>query len=197
MFLPQLTPALIRLAVALGLLGASTTVALAQTAPQRLVLHATRTYQAQGAASAGSDAMLASLSAEAGVPFFTAAEAAKRRAPIGDQTQTPLDPALCLRAGVGISAAVMTGSQVNVQHGIIGCHTETAGLPISVSPDPALQPPPTSRTGEYTVDLSLRYRLLQRKRLQVEASLTEQGLAYSIDSPISGNNLVAAMSVQF
>ncbi|WP_459674801.1 hypothetical protein [Acidisoma sp. 7E03] len=91
----------------------------------------------------------------------------------------------------------MSGSQMTVEHGIVGCPTETAGLPISVSPDPALAPPPNSRTGDYSLALTLRYRLLQRKRLQVEASLTDQGLAYSIDRPISGNNLVAAMSVRF
>jgi hypothetical protein len=197
MFLPQLTPSLTALAVGLALLGASGTAALAQTPPQRLVLHATKADHAQTATTASADAMLASLSAAAGIPFFTAAQLTKHRAPSADQAQTPADPALCLRAGVGISAAVMTGSQVNVEHGLIGCHTETAGLPISVSPDPALQPPPTSRTGQYTVDLTLRYRLLQRKRVQVEASLTDQGLAYSIDRPISGNNLVAAMSVHF
>jgi len=197
MFLPQLTPAFTRLAVALALLGASSTAALAQTAPLGLLLHATKTYHAENSTTARPDAMLASLSAEAGVPFFTAAEVARRHPPMGDQMQTPPDPALCLRAGVGISAALMTGSQVNVEHSVIGCHTETAGLPISVSADPAMQPPPTSRTGQYTVDLTLRYRLLQRKRVLVEASLTDQGLAYSIDRPISGNNLVAAMSVQF
>lgn len=197
MLLPQLPSALIRVAVALGLLGASNTAALAQTAPQHLVLRATKTYHPQKSATAQTDALLAALSAEAGVPFFATPQAASRHPVTVTQSQTSVDPALCLRAGVGISAAVMSGSQVNVEHGIIGCHTETAGLPISVSPDPALQPPPTSRTGEYTVDLTLRYRLLQRKRVQVEASLTDQGLAYSIDRPISGNNLVAAMSVKF
>lgn len=201
MFSPQLKPALTRLTVALALLGASGTAAVAQVVPHRLSLHATQTYHRHHhnpMNAARMNAMLAAVSAAAGVPFYTAAQIAKHQGmpPVAEPTP-PRTPALCLRAGVGISAAAMTGSQVNVEHGIIGCRTETAGLPISVSPDPALQPPPTSRTGDYSLDLTLRYRLLQRKQVQVEASLTEQGLAYSIDRPISGNNLVAAMSVHF
>lgn len=194
MFLPQLTSALSSLAMALALMTACAGVAQAQATPH-LTLHATVVHHRHKANR--TDALLAALSAEAGIPFFTAAQIAHRSALPSDQTPSPLPPALCLRAGVGLSPAVMSGSQMNLQHGILGCPTETAGLPISVSTDPALQPPPSSRTGEYTVDLSLRYRLLQRKRLQVEASVTDQGLAYGIDRPISGNNLLAAMSVRF
>lgn len=191
MFLPQLITGP-RLALACGLVLAGTATARAQTAGHSLRLETTRHYHA----ASRTNAMLAALSAEAGIPFF-ATPALAQRAEARGETSTPVDPALCLRAGVGLSAAVMSGSQVNVEHGILGCRTETAGLPITVSSDPAMAPPPTSRTGEYSVDLMLRYRLLHRQRLQVEASLIDQALAYSIDSPISGNNLLAAMSVQF
>lgn len=191
MFLPQLTSALRSLALGLVLVGLGCAAAQAQS--QAVTLHATVIHHVHKAKRM--DALLAALSAEAGVPFFTAAQA-RRHHPV-QTAQAPLPPPLCLRAGVGLSAAVMSGSQMTVEHGLVGCQTETAGLPITVSPDPALQPPPTSRTGNYSVDVSLRYRLLQRKQLQIEASLTDQGLAYSLDSPISGNNLLAAMSVRF
>jgi hypothetical protein len=84
-----------------------------------------------------------------------------------------------------------------VEHGLFGCPTNTGGLPIIVLQDPVLQPPPTSRTGDYNLDVTVRYRLLQMKHMQVIASATEQGVGYSLSSPVSGNNLLLAMSLIF
>lgn len=205
MFLPHLKTALACATIGAGLLLSSGTSALAQMVPEagmqshafHRVFH--RVFHRHGLRSTThTDAILAALSAEAGVPFFTTAEAARRtRIAAAPAARTETEPALCVRAGVGISPAVMSGSEMTVEHGLIGCRTETAGLPITVSRDPAMQPPPASRTGEYNLDLSLRYRVLRLQHMQVEASVTEQGVAYSIDSPVSGNNVLAAMSVLF
>jgi hypothetical protein len=178
MFLPQFSTLLLRSAIGLGLLLGSATAALAQGAP------------ASGtAAKPGS--VLATLSAEAGLPFIVTT-----RAPPAQETP-PEDPALCLRAGFGLSAEAMSGTQMTVEHGLLGCKTETAGLPITVSADPAMTPPPASRTGDYSLDLSLRYRVLRRKHLQVVATIAEQALAYSLTSPVRGNNVLASMSLLF
>lgn len=181
MFLPQFSTLLLRSTIGLGLLLGSATVALAQGAPT-------------SGAAAQPRSVLAALSAEAGLPFIATATTTQ---PAPAQPTPPDDPALCLRAGFGLSAAVMSGTQMTVEHGLLGCKTETAGLPITVSADPAMTPPPASRTGDYSLDLSLRYRVLRRKHLQVVASLAEQALAYSLSSPVTGNNVLASMSLLF
>lgn len=150
-------------------------------------------------------ALLAALSAEAGVPFLmpeagAPAPSAPAAAPAPIAAATPsadLPPALCLRAGFGLSTSVMAGNGLTVEHGLIGCKTETAGLPITVSDDPALPPPPASRPGDYSLSLSLHYRLLERSHLHITATLADQALAYGLGSPLTGNNLLASMSMQF
>jgi hypothetical protein len=104
---------------------------------------------------------------------------------------------LCVRAGVGLSVPVIAGPQMTVEHGLIGCPTNTGGLPIVVVQDPALQAPPTTRTGDYNLDITIRYRLLQVKHMQVLAVASEQGLGYSLSSPVSGNNVLLGMSLVF
>jgi hypothetical protein len=86
---------------------------------------------------------------------------------------------------------------MTVEHGLFGCPTDTGGLPVIVLQDPALQFTPTSRTGQYNVDLTVRYRLLQFSHLQLVASASEQGVGYSFDTPVSGNNLLLAVSLLF
>jgi hypothetical protein len=84
-----------------------------------------------------------------------------------------------------------------VEHGLFGCPTNTGGLPIVVLQDPALQAPPASRTGDYTLDVTVRYRVLRMRQMQLVASASEQGVGYSLNSPVSGNNLLLAMSLVF
>jgi hypothetical protein len=140
------------------------------------------------------NALLASVSAEAGIPYLPAPKPGATALPAAmDATEPPL----CVRAGLGLSVPVMAGPQMTVEHGLFGCPTNTGGLPIIVLQDPVLQPPPTSRTGDYNLDVTVRYRLLQMKHMQVIASATEQGVGYSLSSPVSGNNLLLAMSLIF
>jgi hypothetical protein len=86
---------------------------------------------------------------------------------------------------------------MTVEHGLYGCPTNTGGLPVVVLQDPLLQPPPTSRTGEYNLDVTVRYRLLQLTHMELVATAAEQGVGYSLDSPVSGNNLLLGMSLIF
>jgi hypothetical protein len=147
------------------------------------------------AAQAKTDAMLAALSAEAGIPFLPTAKTATA-ATMTDTVETT-ESRLCVRAGVGLSVPVIAGPQMTVEHGLIGCPTNTGGLPIVVVQDPALQAPPTTRTGDYNLDITIRYRLLQVKHMQVLAVASEQGLGYSLSSPVSGNNVLLGMSLVF
>jgi hypothetical protein len=185
MFWPQFTFALIL---------ASAPAAVAQT----LSISGTTTYRAQpsaAAAQAKTDAILAALSAEAGIPYLPAAKPGVI-ATLSAGAE-PTESRLCVRAGVGLSVPVMAGPQMTVEHGLFGCPTNSGGLPIVVLQDPALQPPPTTRTGDYTVDLTVRYRLLMLKHVQVLAVASEQGVGYSLNSPVSGNNLLVGMSLVF
>ena len=171
-------------------------VARAQTPPPSVTLHDTMVYRAGSIAPAPMEATFAALSAEAGIPYWpSAASAASARAV--RETAAVEDPALCVRAGVGLSVPVMAGPPMTVEHGLIGCPTNTGGLPVIVVQDPALQAPPTSRAGDYNLDVTLRYRLLQLRHMQFLASIAEQGVGYSLGSPVSGNNLLAALSVIF
>jgi len=168
MFWPQLTLA----ATVISLVLALGPAARAQTAP-------------------ATNRLLASVSAAAGIPFFAAPQ--PRMAAVPDAPEQRL----CVRAGLGLSVPVMAGPQMTVEHGLFGCPTNTGGLPVIVLQDPALQPPPTSRTGDYTLDVTVRYRLLQLKDMQVIASASDQGVGYSLNSPVSGNNLLLAVSLIF
>jgi hypothetical protein len=98
---------------------------------------------------------------------------------------------------LGLTVPMMAGPPMTVEHGLFGCPTNTGGLPVVVLQDPALQAPPTSRTGEYNLDVTVRYRLLQLRHMQVIASASDQGVGYSLDSPVSGNNLMLSMSLIF
>jgi hypothetical protein len=138
--------------------------------------------------------LLAAVSAEAGIPYLPAptpgviSVSATARAP---------EQRLCVRAGLGLSVPTMAGPEMTVEHGLYGCPTNTGGLPIIVLQDPALQAPPASRTGDYTLDVTVRYRLLKLHQMQLVASASEQGVGYSLNSPVSGNNLLLAMSLIF
>jgi hypothetical protein len=138
------------------------------------------------------NALLAAVSAEAGIPYLPA--------PVVVALSDAADPAqsrLCVRAGLGLSVPVIAGPQMTVEHGLFGCPTNTGGLPIVVLQDPALQAPPASRTGDYTLDVTVRYRVLRMRQMQLVASASEQGVGYSLNSPVSGNNLLLAMSLVF
>jgi hypothetical protein len=147
------------------------------------------------AAQAKTDAMLAALSAEAGVPYLPTARPAAG-ATMTDDAE-PTESRLCVRAGVGLSLPVFAGPQMIVEHGLVGCPTDTGGLPIVVVQDPALQAPPATRTGDYNLDITVRYRVLQLKHMQVLAVASEQGVGYSLSSPVSGNNVLLGMSLLF
>jgi hypothetical protein len=138
------------------------------------------------------NALLAQVSAAAGIPYLPA--------PVVVALSDAADPAqsrLCVRAGLGLSVPVIAGPQMTVEHGLFGCPTNTGGLPIVVLQDPALQAPPASRTGDYTLDVTVRYRVLRMRQMQLVASASEQGVGYSLNSPVSGNNLLLAMSLVF
>jgi hypothetical protein len=138
--------------------------------------------------------LLAEVSAEAGIPYLPA----PRPSLVATTDDSDaMESRLCVRAGLGLSVPVMAGPQMTVEHGLFGCPTHTGGLPIVVLQDPALQPPPTSRTGDYNLDVTVRYRLLQLRHIQVIASASDQGVGYSLSSPVSGNNLLLAMSLIF
>jgi hypothetical protein len=138
--------------------------------------------------------VLAEVSAEAGIPYLPVPGARVGALP---ESGAPAEARLCVRAGLGLSVPVMAGPAMTVEHGLIGCPTNTGGLPIVVLQDPALQPPPTSRTGEYNLDVTVRYRVVQLQHVQVIATASEQGVGYSLNSPVSGNNILLGMSVIF
>jgi hypothetical protein len=170
MFQPQFTFALM-----MGLALVFGPAALAQTVPP-------------------TNTLLASVSAEAGIPYL---QAPKPGSPAMPGTADATAPPLCVRAGLGLSVPMMAGPQLTVEHGLFGCPTNTGGLPIIVLQDPVLQPPPASRTGDYNLNVTVRYRLLQMKHMQLIATATEQRVGYSLNSPVSGNNLLLAMSLIF
>ncbi len=144
--------------------------------------------------AAPANTLLAAVSAEAGIPYLPAP---KPDAVAVSDNAGPTEQRLCVRAGLGLSAPVIAGPQMTVEHGLFGCPTNTGGLPIVVLKDPALQAPPTSRTGDYTLDVTVQYRLLQLKHMQVIANASDQGVGYSLNSPVSGNNLLVGMSLIF
>jgi hypothetical protein len=189
------------LAVLAALVTLPTAAALAQTigygAQGQVIIHAVKVHHAKSAADGQALALLASLSADAGIPFFAKPEEPTARARLAATRRAEADPALCIRAGVSVNPAVMSGPQMTLEHGLVGCPTNTAGLPVILVQDPTLEPPPTSRTGEYNLDVTMRYRLLEQDHVQLMASLTEQALSYSMDSPITGNNLLAALTMMF
>jgi hypothetical protein len=138
------------------------------------------------------NALLAAVSAEAGIPYLPAPVVVAL-----SEDADPTESRLCVRAGLGLSVPVIAGPQMTVEHGLFGCPTNTGGLPIVVLQDPALQAPPTSRTGDYNLDVTVRYRVLRMRQMQLVASASEQGVGYSLNSPVSGNNLLLAMSLVF
>jgi hypothetical protein len=172
MFWPQF----LRPATVISLILASAPAALAQTAPN-------------------ANSLLAEVSAEAGIPYQPAPP--KPGTVAISQIFDATESRLCVRAGLGLTVPMMAGPQLTVEHGVFGCPTNTGGLPVVVLQDPALQPPPASRTGDYNLDVTVRYRLLQLRHLQVIASASDQGVGYSLNSPVSGNNLLLAMSLIF
>jgi hypothetical protein len=177
MFWPQLRPA----ALAIALISAPGSVAFAQTAAPAPQATAT---------------LLASVSAQAGIPYNPAPQPGSRAAGLPG-ADTPTESRLCVRAGMGLSVPEIAGPPMTVESGLFGCPTNTGGLPVIVLQDPTLQPPPTSRTGEYNLDLTVRYRLLRVKQMQLVASASDQGVGYSMNTPVSGNNLLFAMSLIF
>lgn len=201
MFLPQLRYALRRAVMLAALVTLPSAAALAQTigygTQGQVTIHALKIHRAKPAPNGQAMALLASLSAEAGIPFFAKPEEPTARARLAATRRAEADPALCIRAGVSVNPAVMSGPQMTLEHGLVGCPTQTAGLPVIVVQDPALEPPPTSRTGEYNLDVTMRYRLLAQDHVQLMATLTEQALSYSLDSPITGNNLLAGLTMMF
>ncbi len=140
--------------------------------------------------------MLASVSAQAGIAYNPGPPpgSGAARLPV---TDGPAESRLCVRAGLGLSVPAISGPQMTVESGLFGCPTNTGGLPVILLQDPALQPPPTSRPGDYNLDLTVRYRLLRMKQMQLVASASDQGVGYSLNSPVSGNNLLLAMSLIF
>jgi hypothetical protein len=199
MFWPSLKQAIARAFIGFGLLTVPAGAAFAQSvgdgSSAEASIHVVKVFHAPPTDNGQAMAMLAALSSEAGIPFFPKPEAHKNAVAL-HQGENP-DPALCIRAGVSLNPAVMSGPQMTVEHGLVGCPTNTAGIPLVVVQDPALQAPPSSRTGQYNLDVTVRYRLIEMKRVQVIASVTEQGVAYTLDSPVSGNNLLAALTVMF
>jgi hypothetical protein len=197
LFCKAVTPALILS----GLIGLSAGAASAQTIgygqSSAVSLHAVKVFRASPANSDNGQAMatLAALSAEAGIPFI--AKPAVQTSVTGPTEVDVREPPLCVRAGVSLNPAVMAGPQMTVEHGLIGCPTNTGGLPIIVVQDPTLDAPPTSRSGQYNLDVTMRYRLMELQRLQLIASVTEQGVGYSLDSPVGGNNILAALTLMF
>lgn len=207
MFRPQFVPP-----AALALVLAFAPVALAQSTATNVNPSAASSAAPAAAASvtlgssvtftpgpkAPADAILAALSAQAGIPY-TPKPKATGALPI--PPVAAIDDAagsrLCLRAGLGLSVPVISGPPMTLEHGLIGCPTDTGGLPVVVVQDPALQAPPTSRTGDYNLDLTLRYRVLHMKHIDVVASASEQGVGYSLGGPVSGNNLLLAVSLNF
>jgi hypothetical protein len=171
MFWPQFTA----LGTVVSLMLAFGPAALAQTAPPASTL-------------------LAEVSAQAGIPYLPSP---KPNTVALSETFDATESRLCVRAGLGLTVPMMAGPQMTVEHGLFGCPTNTGGLPVVVLQDPSLQAPPTSRTGEYNLDVTVRYRLLQLSHMQVIASASEQGVGYSLDSPVSGNNLLLSMSLIF
>ncbi len=167
--------------------------AWAQTSAHFEVSFATRT-SAPARTAAPTASLLAEVSAEAGIPYVPAPK--PEVVSVTDDADAS-EARLCVRAGLGLSVPMMAGPQMTVEHGLIGCPTNTGGLPVVVLQDPALQPPPTSRTGDYNLDVTVRYRLLRLKHLQVFASASDQGVGYSLNGPVSGNNLLLGMSLVF
>ncbi len=199
MFWPSFEQAVSRAGIAIGLLSLPAGAAFAQAAAAvsgtTVRLQAVTAYHAGAADNPQALAMLAALSSAAGIPFFPKPGPGETALGL-HQGQTP-DPALCIRAGASLAPAVMSGPQMTVEHGLVGCPTKTDGFPVVIVQDPALAAPPTARSGEYDVDLTMRYRLIEQQHVRLIASVTEQGLGYSLDSPISGNNLVAALTLTF
>ena len=174
-------------ATAIGLLVAFGSTALAQTLTQTAAQTGAQTQ-------VDANTLLAEVSEQAGIPYVPAPKPVT--AAVSDMAD-PSESRLCVRAGLGLSVPVIAGPQMTVEHGLFGCPTNTGGLPIVVLQDPTLQAPPTSRTGDYNLDVTIRYRVLQMKRMQLVASASDQGVGYSLNSPVSGNNLLLAMSLIF
>jgi hypothetical protein len=190
MFWPQFN----LLAVAASLIVAFAPAASAQS----LSVSGSVTYRARASAAglqARTDAMLAALSAQAGIPYLPSAHATETSS-VSDDSE-PTESRLCVRAGLGLSVPVIAGPQMTVEHGLIGCPTDTGGLPVVVVQDPSLQAPPTTRTGDYNLDLTVRYRLLRSKHVQVLAVASEQAVGYSLGEPVSGNNMMLGMALVF
>lgn len=196
MFLPQFSLSWSSGALCALLVLAIAPVARAQTTPPTATLHGTLVYRAGPTVPGPMEATFAALSAAAGIPYLPNPASAASVSAVRDNAAVE-DAPLCVRAGVGLSVPVMAGPPMTVEHGLIGCPTNTGGLPVIVVQDPALQAPPTSRTGDYNLDVTVRYRLLQLRHMQFVASIAEQGVGYSLDSPVSGNNILASLSVIF
>jgi hypothetical protein len=202
MFWPRFGQALRKLTILGALLALPSAGAVAQTlgygSSAEITVHAVKVFKTGKAENSKALAMLAALSAEAGIPFIAQPDAKSVTVAVSlAHPQDVTDPALCIRAGVSMNPAVMSGPPMTLEHGLVGCPTNTAGLPVVLVQDPALAPPPNSRTGQYDVDLTMHYRLLERDRVKLIASLTEQGLGYSMDSAITGNNVLAALTMDF
>jgi hypothetical protein len=138
------------------------------------------------------NALFAEISAEAGIPYIPTPPASGARV----AADTPTPP-LCIRAGVGVAIPVLNTPVMTMEHGILGCPTNTDGLPFVLTKDPDLQAPPNSRTGDYNLDVTVRYRLLQTKHIVVMANASAQAIGYSLDEPLTGNNVMVSVSLIF
>jgi hypothetical protein len=159
--------------------------------PPTTVLSGTIVVQG-GAAKVPGDDLLAAVSAAAGIPY-----SATPRVAGAATANEPISPPLCVRAGVGLAIPVLNTPVMTMEHGIVGCPTETAGMPFLLTKDPDLQTPLGARTGDYNLDVTVKYRLLQLKHMQLLANASAQAIGYGMGEPITGNNVMLSVSLIF
>src|ERR1700761_8399183 len=92
-------------------------LALCATAAGLMMASGPAAAQAQTVAPA--NALLATVSAQAALPYLPAAKPGTTVTDIFD----PAESRLCVRAGLGLSVPMMSGPQMTVEHGLFGCPT--------------------------------------------------------------------------
>jgi len=150
------------------------------------------TGTAPPAAKPPANNLLAEVSAAAGIPYVATPPKSGAVA-----AAEPATPPLCVRAGVGLSVPVLNTPVMTMEHGIVGCPTETAGMPFLLTKDPDLQTPIDARAGDYNLDVTVKYRLLQLKHMQLLANASAQAIGYALGEPITGNNVMLSVSLIF
>jgi hypothetical protein len=171
---------------------AVSSIAQAQVAPPPNAVLSGTTIFHTGTAKAPADSLLAEVSAAAGIPYSATPHAAGAVV-----AKDAITPPLCVRAGVGLSIPVLNTPVMTMEHGIVGCPTETAGMPFLLTKDPDLQTPLGARTGDYNLDVTVKYRLLQLKHMQLLANASAQAIGYGMGEPITGNNVMLSVSLIF